>query len=145
MTDQFDEIEPGQWSVAEDHPLYDNVSIAHLKIEDGVLLVDTNSVNRSDRMLVRLKQLIGGFEVIERSDKSIAEVMRDTDSMDDPFAESERADVPEEVIEALEAHREKLEDRWLDESIPALGGMTPRQASQDPTRKEDLLRLLNEF
>jgi hypothetical protein len=32
--------------------------------------------------------------------------------------------------------------RWLDEHIPALGGLTPRQAANDPTRREQLERLL---
>ena len=40
--------------------------------------------------------------------------------------------------------REK-EVAWLDESIPALGGLTPREAADDPTRREDLLALLVEF
>lgn len=35
--------------------------------------------------------------------------------------------------------------RWLDEQIPALGGLTPRQAAADPTRREQLERLLREF
>ena len=35
--------------------------------------------------------------------------------------------------------------RWLDDSIPALGGLTPRQAAADPTRREQLERLLSEF
>jgi hypothetical protein len=34
---------------------------------------------------------------------------------------------------------------WLDESVPALGGLTPRQAAADPTRREALTRLLDEF
>lgn len=34
---------------------------------------------------------------------------------------------------------------WLDEDIPALGGVTPRQAAADPTRREQLERLLDEF
>jgi hypothetical protein len=38
-----------------------------------------------------------------------------------------------------------LEQRWCDESVPALGGLTPRQAAGDPTRREDLERLLSEF
>ncbi len=37
------------------------------------------------------------------------------------------------------------ENRWLDMEIPALAGLTPRQAAIDPTRREDLLRLLNSF
>jgi hypothetical protein len=35
--------------------------------------------------------------------------------------------------------------RWLDDTIPALGGLTPRQAAADPTRREQLERLLAEF
>jgi hypothetical protein len=29
--------------------------------------------------------------------------------------------------------------------LPALAGLTPRQAAEDPTRREDLMRLLNSF
>ena len=29
--------------------------------------------------------------------------------------------------------------------LPALAGLTPRQAAGDPTRREDLLRLLRSF
>lgn len=35
--------------------------------------------------------------------------------------------------------------RWLDENVPALGGLTPRQAAADPTRREQVQRLLAEF
>lgn len=35
--------------------------------------------------------------------------------------------------------------RWLDEEVPALGGLTPRQAAADPTRREQVERLLDEF
>ena len=34
---------------------------------------------------------------------------------------------------------------WLDDKIPALDGLTPRQAAADPTRREQLERLLDEF
>ena len=54
-------------------------------------------------------------------------------------------DVPEEMTRALEAYLRQRELVWLDESIPALGGLTPREAVDDPTRGEDLLSLLREF
>ncbi len=38
-----------------------------------------------------------------------------------------------------------MEQRWCGESIPALGGLTPRQAAEDPTRREQLERLLASF
>ena len=46
---------------------------------------------------------------------------------------------------ALAEIRERQEERWCDESIPALGGLTPREAAADPTRREELLRLLASF
>jgi len=39
----------------------------------------------------------------------------------------------------------QLQGRWLDENVPALGGITPRQAAVDPTRRAQLERLLDEF
>jgi hypothetical protein len=37
------------------------------------------------------------------------------------------------------------ETKWLDEPIPALAGHTPRQAADDPTRRGDLIKLLDTF
>ncbi len=45
----------------------------------------------------------------------------------------------------LDAFMAEHEDRWLETSIPALGGATPREAAQDPTRRADLDTLLKEM
>ena len=37
------------------------------------------------------------------------------------------------------------ETEWLDSTIPALGGRTPREAAADPIAREDLIRLLASF
>jgi hypothetical protein len=37
------------------------------------------------------------------------------------------------------------ETAWLDEAIPALAGHTPRECANDPTRRPDLIRLLDSF
>ena len=50
-----------------------------------------------------------------------------------------------EMTRALEAYLRQRELVWLDEAIPALGGITPREAVDDPTRREDLLSLLGEL
>ena len=39
----------------------------------------------------------------------------------------------------------EYEAKWLDEHIPALDGHTPRQAVDDPTRRGDLIKLLDSF
>ncbi|MGI8940217.1 MAG: SEC-C metal-binding domain-containing protein [Iamia sp.] len=44
--------------------------------------------------------------------------------------------------------REFIRDKeveWCDESVPALGGITPRQAVADPTRRGDVIALLRSF
>jgi hypothetical protein len=47
--------------------------------------------------------------------------------------------------EALAAFMAEAEERWLDEPVPALGGATPREAADDPTRRGDLERLLDDL
>lgn len=50
------------------------------------------------------------------------------------------------VLDRLNAEvMRQAQTRWLDDNIPALGGLTPRQAAADPTRREQLERLLAEF
>ena len=52
----------------------------------------------------------------------------------------------ETVLAALTQEMQRQSQQgWLDEKVPALGGLTPRQAAADPTRRPDLERLLNEF
>jgi hypothetical protein len=47
--------------------------------------------------------------------------------------------------EVLATFMRQAEDRWVDTPIPALGGATPRAAAEDPTRRAQLLRLLDSF
>lgn len=42
----------------------------------------------------------------------------------------------------MAAYIENYEQEWLDLPVPALSGLTPRQAADDPTRRDDLVRLL---
>lgn len=39
----------------------------------------------------------------------------------------------------------QMQVAWLDGPVPALAGLTPREAAADPTRREDLERLLVDF
>ncbi len=50
-----------------------------------------------------------------------------------------------EVAAVLDGFIRDYEQKWLDEPIPALAGHTPRQAAADPTRRGDLIRLLESF
>lgn len=50
-----------------------------------------------------------------------------------------------ELQQALAEFTADYEQRWLNMELPALAGLTPRQAADDPTRREELVRLLNSF
>jgi len=50
--------------------------------------------------------------------------------------------IPPEAIQALKSMQEELHRRWLDEAIPALGGLTPREAAKrkgEPRKELELL------
>ncbi|MDV6278635.1 SEC-C metal-binding domain-containing protein [Rhodococcus erythropolis] len=50
-----------------------------------------------------------------------------------------------EIAAVLDEHILRYEQQWLDEAIPALDGHTPRECAADPTRRDELTRLLNSF
>ena len=50
-----------------------------------------------------------------------------------------------EIRAALEEYIRTYEENWLDNQIPALAGLTPREAAADPTRRPDLIALLASF
>jgi hypothetical protein len=60
---------------------------------------------------------------------------------------SERVRPPDspELANAMHEIRDRFERQWCDEEVPALGGVTPRQAAADPTRREALERLITSF
>jgi hypothetical protein len=70
----------------------------------------------------------------------------DDDWDDDDEEDDEPVDMNNPALRsALESIMLKFEARWLDESIPALRGMTPRQAVNDVLGRVELERLLNSF
>lgn len=75
----------------------------------------------------------------------LIEEMFDRDAIEAVLADSDGSD-PEATMAELHAElARQAQDRWLDEHIPALDGLTPREAAADPTRREQLERLLAEF
>jgi hypothetical protein len=114
---------------------------------DGdTLVVETNSVQRFDRMLHELHEVAaGGLEILAELRLPAAEALARHREEKGDAKPPESSDLSPEMSRALRDMMRQREDAWLDESIPALAGLTPRQAADDPTRREDLLALLNEF
>lgn len=76
----------------------------------------------------------------------MAEEMFDLGVMEELLSDLDSDGDPAEVMAALQAEMSRQAmTRWVDEPVPALGGLTPRDAAADPTRREEVERLLAEF
>lgn len=126
----------------------DDVLRGELHLDDaGRLVAVTNSDLRRDALAQALQDLF---------QDALVQVADDTASLDElverarglaeaaaPAATEES--LPPEVHEAAAAQMREAEQRWVAEPVPALGGLTPHEALEDPTRRGDLLALLDEF
>lgn len=120
---------------------------ATLRLAGDHLHVSVNSEARLDRVLAVLASLDPRVEVLE-VERTAVDDLREamghrpaTGPAPDSLLDS---DDPE-VVAMIEQMVRQHETAWVDESLPALGGVTPRQAAADPTRRGDLERLLQSF
>ncbi len=110
--------------------------LAHLTLTPRTLEVEAPSYRRLDDCRQRLEQLLGDHIcLVETKAKSVKQALRE-----EPPAEPEEPFVPPpELIAELE---EQMLRQWIDESIPALGGLTPREAVKTPEGRQQVLELI---
>ncbi len=120
---------------------------ATLVLDGDTLRVEANSEERMDRVLTTLARLDPAMSVVEderrpmRDAREAAELAKQL-----PAAGDEALDPDDpELAGLLDEFIRDYETKWLDEPIPALNGRTPRQAADDPTRRGDLIKLLDTF
>jgi hypothetical protein len=83
----------------------------------------------------RLEELLGErIELIETTTKSVDQALAEPP----PEDASEPLNLPPEAVAEME---ERMLHRWLNDSIPALDGMTPWEASRTPEGRQMLADL----
>jgi SEC-C motif len=120
---------------------------ATLVLDGDTLRVQTNSEKRMDRVLATLARLDPAMSVLDDSRRPLREA-RDAAELAEqlPVAGEDALDPDDpKVLAALEEFIRDYETAWLDEPLPALDGHSPRQAADDPTRRGDLIKLLDTF
>jgi hypothetical protein len=117
--------------------------LAELRIEGDELTVSTNSEPRMETVMGRLEDLELPGTVVADGVTDPGELM--TRASAGAADRLDPAELPPDLQAAVEGHLAAMEEAWIDERIPALGGVTPREALADPTRRADLLTLLDEF
>lgn len=118
---------------------------ATLALVGDKLTVETNSENRMDRVLGRLHDLEVEFDMVAESNRSIEDLQEAMGRASSEAAAQEVDPTDPAIAAAVEQVVRGWETTWLDEPIPALSGVTPREAAADPTRRPDLIRLLDSF
>ena len=143
--DRVDGDEPPRW-----HEHVTTHGMPHIRatlVRDGdTLRVETNSEERMDRVLATLVRLDPTMRVLDDSRRPIRDAREAAElAAQLPVAEDALDPDDPEVAAMLDEFIREYEAKWLDEPIPALDGHTPRQAADDPTRRGDLIKLLDSF
>lgn len=121
---------------------------AQLELRGDELRVHANSAARFDRVLAAVRRLDPSAAVLSETRQPAGDtrtLLRLAGGEPagpppglDPAGHPELAAALADLVGGHEA-------AWLDEPIPALSGRTPRECAQDPTRRDDLIRLLDSF
>ena len=115
----------------------DRVTAANLEIIHDQLYVEVNSLERAEDAQAWLETLPGvTFELMQDAES-------DEESIDASLPQLGVAPNAEVVEEFLQQIMDKQHRNWLDESIPALDGLTPRQAWADPEGQRRVRRMIN--
>ena len=131
----------GVWAEMFELANEDRVVRGTVRREGSVLTVETNSEARSEHLVYLLRNLFPDLVTLSEEYTDPRKALEERSDTDVRIA-----DLPDQRMTALldQVIRQK-EMEWVEEPVPALGGLTPRQALNDPTRREDLLALLREF
>ncbi len=124
----------------------DQVLRGRLRRIEGDLQIETNSVERLERLTGRVLAAAPGAVLVEQSQVPAAELMASASGSVDLPGMGLSPDIPADVqFELIEQLGVQAEQRWLTESIPALDGLTPRAAATDAVMRPRLLALLDDF
>ena len=114
-----------------------------------IWLIDTstNSYTRNTEIRSLLESMLGPLELLWATADTQSEVDQAQDlglkvaDMTPPGADAQ----PELTPELIDQLTKTMDQRWMDNPVPALGNLTPRAAAIDPTRRDDLRKLLESF
>jgi hypothetical protein len=127
-----------------------------LRREADGFAVHTNSAARAAWFTDLIDEVVPDAELVDEERQPVSDLLGrgrgasdlDGDDGDDGGMldlDTLDPDARAELEEQLDAMMTRHEDAWIDTALPALDGVTPRVAVDDPTRREAVLRLLDDF
>jgi len=130
------------------HRDWDNTTLATITVSAGAVSVFVNSARRAKKIRGLIDKRLGHDALYLRQTIESVDAMLDPSRLRD--ADDAAPGLPS--LESTPEGRAFLEDAnrrhwetWLDDKVPALGNLTPRQAAKTPLGRERLEALLAEF
>jgi hypothetical protein len=125
------------------HSGWANTSIGHARVSAGRLTLETNSTKRADDLRKRAEKVLGPLVQHRARDHSDPEALVKKAQRS---GKKEREEiVSPEATAAVRDFRQKLMDGWVDDRIPALDGLTPREAVAKPSMRKRLDVLIRDL
>lgn len=124
--------------------LGEKILLGRLQFVNDELLVEVNSAGRGERVRTLLEAVPGiRYRCVSSTD--LEELMAKGPSHDEVFSRRKRTPLPPEVMEQLREQLMQKQLSWLDQSIPALNGLTPRQAAKTAEGRAHVAALVRSF
>jgi hypothetical protein len=121
---------------------WDNTVIGHVAIDSRKLRIETNSITRADALRKTVTDALGAL---------VRHRLRDHADVERMMVEARKApprprpEPPPEMQAAVREFRTRYMEQWCDDQIPALGGMTPREAAKGKASRAQLDLLLRDM
>jgi len=118
--------------------------MADLTLEGDLLTVQTHSLARASRVNSCLVEELGDQIVLKdiSTHEATAEMLAEVGI--EPMGEEGSEAPPEEQKQVVHQVLEKHYRKWLDETAPALGDLSPRDAVADPEHRPEVIAQLLE-
>ncbi len=134
------------------HAEWDNTTLGSITIEGSVLSVFVNSEKRARKVKKEVEKRLGEracfrAAVVENHEKMLEDARSRPETARERRAreENERLNALPEVREQLRSMAAKHWQGWFETRLPALRGLTPREAARRPDGRERLEALLRSF
>ena len=131
------------------HRHWDNTTLGNLVLSPGGLSVSVNSTKRARKIRRLVEKHLGDAVLFQRETTESIEALLEAAQHGGGHGDLAEAgppieDTPEGRNMLKEMSRRHWE-AWVDQKIPALGGVTPREAAKTPLGRERLEVLLAEY
>jgi hypothetical protein len=130
------------------HKDWDNTILGTLRLEQGRLVAEVNSVRRAARLKREIAKRLGdAATLIDTTTVDPGEIVAER-RLDAAAGSTRVAPVPNTPPELRHVEEEVARRHWtawLDTRVPALGNKTPRQAARSAAGRERLEALLAQF